>query len=146
MAMRARSTLFLLVLAAAVAVPAQAAGVNGTYRGQAKSLESDFRYGKVLARVKSNNVRYLEIEAVTTTGCGGFMDVVFAPSDPETKIVGGSTRIKADGRFFVKYRPVESIDDQTTTIRARFRAGKVTGTFKSGSLCVNAGRFTAKKT
>lgn len=143
--MRARSMLFVLVLVAAVTVPAQAAGVNGTYRGQAKSLESDFRYGKVTVRVMTGKVRKLEIQAVTTTGCGGFMDVVFAPSDPETRIVAGSARIKADGRFFVKYQPVASIEDQTTTIRARFGGGKVTGTFKSGGLCVNAGRFTAKR-
>lgn len=143
--MPTRSTLFVVVLVAALAVPAQAAGPDGVYRGQAKSLESDFRYGKVTVRVRSRNVRKLEIEAVTTTGCGGFMTVVFAPDDPETKIVSGSARIKADGRFFVRYRPVESIEDQATTIRARFGGGRVSGTFKSGGLCVNAGRFTAKR-
>lgn len=133
-----------LTTLAVLAVPAVAAGPDGTYRGQAKSLESDFRYGKVTVKVRSGRVTHLKIEAVTTTGCGGFMDVVFAPRDPETQIIGGSARIK-NGRFTVKYRPVRDIEDQDTFIDARFKAGKVTGKFESMSLCQNAGRFTAKR-
>jgi major membrane immunogen (membrane-anchored lipoprotein) len=142
--MRLRSTLFVLVVAAAVAVPAHAAGPNGNYRGKATSLDRDFNYGKVTVRVKNNKVRFLKIEAVTTTGCGGFMDVVFAPDDPATKIIGGSATIK-NGRFSVKYLPYDEVEDQSTSITARFSGGKVTGTFESGSICGNAGRFTAKK-
>lgn len=139
-----RSALIAVVAAAAAAVPALAAGVDGTYRGQARSLESDFRYGKVLVRVKNGRVKYLKIEAVTTTGCGGFMDVVFAPADPDTKIIGGSARIR-NGRFTVKYRPDRTVEDQDTYIDARFRSGRVTGKFQSMRLCNNEGRFTARR-
>lgn len=142
--MRLRSMLCVLITAAVVAVPAQAASPNGTYRGKATNLDRDFNYGKVTVRVKNSRVRFLKIEAVTTTGCGGFMDVVFAPDDPETKIIGGSARIK-NGRFTVKYRPVGSVESQDTFITARFKAGRVTGRFESMSLCSNAGRFTAKR-
>ena len=138
-----RRCLAVLILAG-LAVPAVAAGPDGTYRGQAKSLESDFRYGKVLVKVRNAKVTSLKIESVTTTGCGGFMTVVFAPNDPETQIIGGSARIK-NGRFTVKYRPVRDIEDQDTFITARFKGGTVTGRFESGSLCQNAGRFTAKR-
>lgn len=133
-----------LAAALLAAVPALAAGPNGTYRGSAKALEGNFRYGKVLVEVKAGKVRYLKIEAVTTTGCGGFMDVVFAPGDKDMRIIGGSAKIK-NGKFTVKYRPYEPVEEQDTFINARFKGGKVTGKFESMSLCSNAGRFTAKR-
>ena len=132
-----------LVATAALAAPANA-GPTVTYRGQARSLESDFRYGKVRITVRDNRVRRIVIESVTTTGCGGFMNVVFAPSDPDLEIVSGSTRIRG-GRFSVKYRPTKDVEDQTTQIRARITRRSATGTFKSGDLCENAGRFTARR-
>ena len=142
--MRLRSMLLVLLACSVAAVPALAASFDGTYKGQAKSLESDFRYGKVTVKVKNNKVTYLEIESVTTTGCGGFMTVVFAPNDPETQITKGSARIR-NGRLSVTYRPVRDIEDQTTTIRARVTKSKVTGTFESGDLCGNEGRFSARR-
>jgi hypothetical protein len=95
-------------------------------------------------KVRAGKVTSLVIKAVTTTGCGGFMDVVFAPRDPETGIVAGSARLR-DGRLSVTYRPVKSIERQSTTIRARIAGSRVTGTFESGELCGNAGRFTARR-
>lgn len=142
--MRLRSAALAVLACTTVAVPALAAGFDGTYKGQAKSLESDFRYGKVTVRVRDNKVRKLVIEGVTTTGCGGFMDVVFAPGDPDTKILAGSARIR-NGRFSVRYRPVADIEDQETRITATFKGSRVTGKFESGDLCVNAGRFTARR-
>ena len=139
-----RRPLALLILLAGLTVPAAAAGPDGVYRGQAKSLESDFRYGKVTVKVKNAKVTYLKIAAVTTTGCGGFMDVVFAPGDPETQIIGGSARIK-NGKFTVKYRPVRDIEEQDTFINATFKGGRVTGKFESLGYCSNAGRFTARR-
>ena len=126
-----------------LAAPATA-GTAGVYKGRATNMDRDFNYGKVTMRVRGGKVTKLEIEAVTTTGCGGFMDVIFAPNDPETQIVSGSARLR-EGRLSVKYRPVKSVEDQTTTIRARIRGSRVTGTFESGDLCVNEGRFTARK-
>jgi hypothetical protein len=136
----------VLALAALLALPATvgAAGVNGTYKGRATNMDRDFKYGKVTMRVRGGKVSKLEIQAVTTTGCGGFMDVVFAPNYSGTQILKGSARIR-NGRLSVTYRPVSDVEDQTTTINARVRGGRVTGTFKSGDLCVNEGRFTAKR-
>ena len=136
----------VLALVALLALPSTvgAASVDGTYKGRATNMDRDFRYGKVTMKVKRGKITYLEVEAVTTTGCNGFMDVIFAPKDSETQIVSGSARIRG-GRFSVKYRPVRDIEDQTTTMKGRVRGGKVTGTFKSGDLCVNEGRFTAKR-
>ncbi len=136
----------VLALLALLAVPTTvgAAGPAGTYKGRATSMDRDFKYGKVTMKVRGSKVTNLKIESVTTTGCGGFMNVIFAPNDPETQIVEGSARIR-NGRLKVKYRPVRDVEDQATTIDARVSGGKVTGTFRSGDLCVNAGRFTARR-
>jgi hypothetical protein len=136
----------VLALLALLAVPTTvgAAGPAGTYKGRATSMDRDFKYGKVTMKVRGSKVTNLKIESVTTTGCGGFMNVIFAPNDPETQIVEGSARIR-NGRLKVKYRPVRDVEDQATTINARVSGGKVTGTFRSGDLCVNAGRFTARR-
>ena len=139
-----RVALLLPVLGLLLIAAPATAGTAGTYKGKATSMDRDFNYGKVTMKVRADKVTSLVIEAVTTDGCGGFMDVVFAPKDPETQIVEGSARIK-NGRLSVTYRPVRSIEDQVTTIKARFSGSKVTGTFESGTLCNNGGRFTAKK-
>ena len=142
--MRRLALLLSVVGLLLIAAPATA-GTAGTYKGKATSMDRDFNYGKVTMKVRANKVTSLVIEAVTTNGCGGFMDVVFAPKDPETQIVKGSARIKDDGRISVSYRPMRSIEDQVTTIKARIRGSRVTGTFESGTLCSNGGRFTAKE-
>ena len=137
----------LAVVATALCVTFAApavAGPSATYRGRATNMDRDFRYGKVKVVVRDARVRNVTIEAVTTSGCGGFMTLVFAPSDPETQIVSGSAKVR-NGRFVVKYRPVRSIEDQTTEIRARVTKRSITGTFASGDLCGNEGRFTARR-
>ena len=133
----------VLTGAATLAAPATA-GPSVTYKGRATNMDRDFRYGSVRVVVRDGRVRKVTIESVTTSGCGGFMTVVFAPGDPDTKILTGSTRIRG-GRFSVKYQPEPSVDDQTTTMRARITRSSVTGTFSSGDLCVNEGRFTARR-
>lgn len=143
--MRLRSIVLAVAIVAIASIPAFAAGWAGTYKGRATNLDGDFRYGKVTVKVNNKNkVTYLEIESVTTTGCGGNMTVVFAPNDPETQIIGGSAKIK-DGRFTVKYRPVRDIEDQDTFISARFKGNKVTGKFQSLGYCENEGKFTATR-
>lgn len=141
--MRRLLVLLTLTMTAALVVPA-AAGTTRVYKGKATSTDRDFKYGAVTMKVRGGKVRKLEIESVTTTGCGGFMTVVFAPSDPETQIVKGSARIR-NGKLSVTYRPVRSIEDQTTTIKATVGARRATGTFRSGDLCVNEGRFNARR-
>lgn len=132
-----------LVIGGILVIPATA-GPAKSYTGKATSTDRSFRYGKVTVKTAGAKVTLVKIESVTTTGCGGFMTVVFAPKDKETQIVGGSATIKG-GRLAVRYRPVRSIPDQTTELRARITASSVSGTFRSGGLCVNAGRFTAKR-
>ena len=132
----------LVAVLVSLALPATAFAV--TYKGRATSMDRSFKYGKVTFTVRNGKVTKVKIESVTTTGCGGFMTVIFAPNDPETQITKGSARIR-NGRFNVTYRPVRSIEDQTTTIKARVTGGRVTGTFESGDLCVNEGRFTARR-
>ena len=142
-----RRSLALLTLLAGLAFSFAApalAGTAGTYKGKATSMARDFDYGAVTMKVRGGRVTSLVIKAVTTTGCGGFMDVVFAPGDSETEIVSGSAKLSG-GRLSVTYRPVADIEDQTTEIKARIRGSRVTGTFASGTLCGNEGRFTAKK-
>ncbi len=134
-----------LALAVCLALPTTVGAANTvTYKGRATSTDKDFKYGKVTMKVRGGKVLTLKIEAVTTTGCGGFMTVVFTPAYPGTQIVKGSARLR-DGRLSVTYRPDKTVEDQTTTMKALVRNGKVTGTFKSGDLCGNEGRFTAKR-
>ena len=140
--MRLLSIPVLLAVLLSLAVP-RAVGA-ATYKGKATNMDRDFKYGKVTVRTKGAKVTYIEIESVTTSGCNGNMTLVFAPKDPETQITKGSARIK-NGRLSVTYRPVRSIEDQTTKIYARVTGSKITGTFESGDLCVNEGRFTAKR-
>ncbi len=139
-----RTASLSIAIAIAVSLLAPATVGAAVYRGKATSMDRSFKYGKVTMRTRGSKVTKLEIESVTTSGCGGFMTVVFAPNDPETQIVKGSARIR-DGRLSVTYRPVRSVEDQTTTIKARVTGGRVTGTFASGDVCVNEGRFTARR-
>ena len=141
--MRRPLVLLSLLGAFGLAAPASA-GTAGTYKGRATNMARDFNYGAVTVRVRAGRVTSVVIKAVTTTGCGGFMDVVFAPRDPETRVVRGSAKL-VNGRLSVTYRPVKSIEDQTTRLTARLRGSRITGTFESGGLCVNAGRFTARR-
>ena len=131
------------LVAVALAIPAGAASTQ-TFKGRATSTDKSFKYGKVTVKRKGSKVTSVKIESVTTTGCGGFMTLVFTPSDKDLQIVSGSARIK-DGKLSVKYRPDRSVDDQTTTLKAKFKGSSVSGTFSSGSLCVNKGRFSAKR-
>jgi hypothetical protein len=140
--MRRSIVVLPLVLAVSLSSPA-AAGPARTYKGKATSTDATFKYGPVTIKRSGTKVTLVKVESVTTTGCGGFMTVIFAPKDKETQIVKGSATIKGN-RLSVTYRPVRSIENQTTTISATFKGSKVTGTFKSGNLCGNAGRFTAK--
>jgi hypothetical protein len=140
--MRPLSIPVLLAVLVSLALPSAVGAA--TYKGKATNMERDFKYGKVTVRTKGAKVTYIEIESVTTSGCNGNMAIVFAPNDPETQIVKGSARIK-NGRLSVTYRPVKSIEDQATKISARVTGSKVTGTFESGDLCSNEGRFSAKR-
>jgi len=122
-----------VMLLAALAVPALAlAAPAGKYKGQATAQDGKFRYGKVTFTVKGSSIRNLTIRGVTTSGCGGFKDVVV----PSLKIRGSS--------FSGTYKPVKGVDDKIT-VKGSFKGSKASGTFKEGPACVNRGRFTAKR-
>ena len=61
-----------------------------------------------------------------------------------SQIVRGSNRIK-NGRSRFTYRLAGAVEDQATEYTGKISGSKVTGTFKSGDLCVNEGKFTAKR-
>jgi len=126
--------LFPLILGLlALAVPALAvAAPAGSYQGKATAMDGKFRYGKVTFKVQGSTIRNLRIEGVTTSGCGGFKDVIV----PKLTIKGN--------RFSGTYKPVASVDDKIT-VKGSFSGSKATATFKEGPTCVNRGRFTAKR-
>ncbi len=140
--MSRRIVLPALAFCTLLAAPALAA--TTTFKGKATNLAGDFKYGKVTVKVAGNKVKRIEIESVTTTGCGGFMTVVFADGYAGSKIIKGSNRIK-NGRFSFTYQPTTDVEDQATLYKGRISGSRVTGTFESGDLCVNEGRFSAKR-
>jgi len=140
--MRRRTRVSLVVAFALLAAPALAA--TTTYKGSATNLAGDFKYGKVTVKVSGNRVKRIEIQSVTTTGCGGFMTVIYADGYKGSKIVKGSNKIR-NGRFSFTYKPTTDVEDQVTEYKGKITKSRATGTFKSHDLCVNEGRFTAKR-
>ena len=128
---RRLSPLVLCLLALAVPALAMAAPA-GSYKGQATAMDGKFKYGKVTFKVKGSTIRDLRIEGVTTSGCGGFKDVIV----PKLTITGN--------RFSGTYKPVPGVDDKIT-VKGSFSGSRATATFKEGPTCVNRGRFTAKR-
>jgi hypothetical protein len=141
--MRSTTLVLTIGLLGALAVPATA-GPAKTYTGKATSTDRSFRYGKVTVKTAGKKVTLVKIEGVTTTGCGGFMSVIFSPGSKGVQITKGSATIKG-GKLAVTYRPTSEVPTQKTELKATITASTVTGTFKSGELCENAGRFSAKR-
>ena len=142
-----RTTLALLaVLSMVAAVPAADAATSVTYKGKAKSLVDDFSYGPVTVARRGERVKRVKIEAVTATCPFGTTNrtIVFNPADSGIKILSGSNRIRS-GRMSVTYLPDETVEDQRTTLKLRFSGSRVTGTFSETDICVDAGKFTAKR-
>jgi|SRR3712207_5763917 len=130
--MRRRLTVIALLCLLTVAVAvAEAAPQAGAWRGQATSMDTDFKYGKVSFRVVGNTIRNLKIEGVTTTGCGGFKDVFV----PKLTIKGT--------KFSGSYKPVPDVDD-VIIVRGTITSRSAKATFSEGPTCQNKGRFTAK--
>jgi len=123
--------LLAVVLAALMAPGLASAAPSGPYKGQATAMDGSFKYGKVTFSVIGKTIRNLRIRGVTTSGCGGFKDVIV----PKLTIKGS--------RFSGTYKPVAGIDDKIT-VSGSFSGSSVKATFKEGPLCVNRGRFTAK--
>lgn len=140
-----RPALLLTIAGAslALAVPATAAAPQ-TFKGKATGVDGKFRYGNVTMKVSGAKLKTLKIESVTTTGCGGFMNVVITPGVEGSRITKGSATIKG-GRLSLTYVPTIDVAEQATTVKATITGRTVKGTFKSGPLCENEGRFSAKR-
>jgi len=119
-----RSTL-LAVLATLLIVlaPAAAGGAStaATYKGKAKSLAGDFAYGNVTVKRQGARVTRVKIQ-----------------------ILSGSAKIKA-GVMAVTYLADKTVEDQKTTLRVKFNGTRATGTFSETDICVDKGKFTAKR-
>jgi hypothetical protein len=145
--MRRTLLTILVVCAALAAIPALgvAAGTQ-TYKGKAKSVAGDFQYGPVTVKRKGSRVLRVKIEAVTATCPFGTTNrtIVFNPKDSAIKIVSGSNRIKS-GKMSVVFLPDETVEDQRTTLKLTFKGARVTGRFSETDICVDEGKFTARR-
>jgi hypothetical protein len=135
------------VLAAVALVPAVGEAAKSlTYKGRAKSLAGDFEYGPVTVKRKGSRVSRVKIEAVTATCPFGTTNrtIVFNPKDSGIKILSGSNKIKR-GKMSVRYLPDKTVEDQKTTLKLKFKGKKVTGRFSETDICVDKGKFSAKR-
>ena len=143
-----RTHLAVLALLVAALAPTTAGGAPTTitYKGKAKSLAGDFEYGDVTIKRKGSRVTRVKIEAVTATCPFGTTNrtIVFNPKDPAIQILTGSNKIRG-GRMGVTYLPDKTVEDQKTTLRVKFRANRATGTFSETDICVDKGKFTARR-
>ena len=125
----------MTILASALVILTQGMSVCyavDRYEGQATNSTGTFNYGKVTFTVSGTTMKDLKIEGVTTSGCGGYKNVIV----PKIKIRGT--------KFSAGYVPVPGLDD-IVTVSGTIRNGKVTGIFAEGPLCQNDGKFTARK-
>ena len=95
---------------------------------------------------KGSRVTRVKIEAVTATCPFGTTNrtIVFNPKDSAIQILSGSAKIKS-GRMAVTYQPDKTVEDQQTTLKIKFRGSKATGTFSETEICVDKGRFSARR-
>ena len=141
-----RTLLLLIAVTALIAVPATAATKTHTYKGQATSVDPDFKYGKVTIKRKGARVAYVEIKAVTAT-CSGqalLRTIVYRHGSKEMKVLSGGSAIRG-GKMKVKYLPEKTVEDAETTIQMTFNGSKVKGKFKEEGLCSDEGLFKAKR-
>ena len=87
-----------------------------------------------------------DFEAVTATCPFGTTNrtIVFNPKDPAIQIISGSHRIRR-GRMAVTYRPDKTVEDQKTSLRVKFRGSRASGIFSETDICVDKGKFTARR-
>ena len=119
------------VPASATGIPARGGVVQGPWTGTSTNVAGDFSYGQVSFTVARGVVKDFIIEGVTVSGCGGYKSIVV----PRLTIKGSS--------ISGSYDPVPGVQD-TITVKARFAAGVIRGTFTEGPTCVGAGRFVAR--
>src|SRR5688500_2073817 len=102
--MRMKLTLVAVLYTAllVVALPAGAATKTLTYKGQATSTDTSFKYGKVTIKRKGAKVDYIEIKAVSAS-CNGtslLRTIVYRSTNKDHKIIKGSNEIKGGKMTF----------------------------------------------
>ena len=122
----------VLLLVAAMMIPL-GASADSNWRGTSTNLTGNFNYGPVTFKVSGNKIVKFKIEGVTTSGCGGYKNVLVP-----------RITIKKNKTFSVVYTPIPGIDDKVR-VKGKFNGNKVTGTFSEGPLCSNAGKFRATR-
>jgi hypothetical protein len=121
----------LLALVVSILIPL-GARADTSWKGTSTNMSGNFNYGPVTFTVRGNKIRNFKIEGVTTSGCGGYKNVVV----PSIKIRGK--------KFSAVYIPIPGIDDKIR-VKGSFNGNKATGTFSEGPLCSNAGKFKATR-
>lgn len=108
------------------------ASADTTWRGTSTNMSGNFNYGRVSFKVSGKRIRNFIVEGVTTSGCGGYKNVVV----PRINI--------KNGKFSAVYTPIPGINDKIR-VKGKFSGTKATGTFSEGPLCSNAGKFKATR-
>ncbi|MFM1847178.1 MAG: hypothetical protein RL417_652 [Pseudomonadota bacterium] len=132
--MKTKIFAILLVVLVGSLCAAPSVEAQSSWRGTSTNMAGNFNYGPVSFKVRSGFVRNFLVEGVTTSGCGGYKSVIVP-------------KIKIRGRTFKgTYRPIPGIDD-VIRVNGKFdsKFKRASGTFSEGPLCVNAGKFSARK-
>jgi hypothetical protein len=139
-------TVVALLVAVAALPAAGESATSQTYKGKAESLKDDFAYGPVTVKRRGSRVTRVKIAAVTATCPYGTTNrtIVFNPKDAGIRVLAGSNKIKS-GKMSVTYLPDETVEDQKTTLKLKFKGSKVTGRFSETDICVDEGKFSAKR-
>jgi hypothetical protein len=123
---------FLLSSVLVVCSFASTAVAQSRWKGTSTNMSRNFNYGPVSFTLRGRTIKDFKVEGVTTSGCGGFKNVVV----PRIAVRGN--RIRAT------YRPIPGIDD-FIRVNGTILGSRASGTFSEGPLCVNAGRWSARK-
>ena len=95
--------------------------------------KGNFNYGPVTFTVKGDEIVDFRISGVTTSGCGGFKDV----------IVPSGIKIKGT-EFGGSHQPIEGVND-TIIVTGTISGGSASGSFSEGPTCRNSGKFSASR-
>ncbi len=131
--------------AAAAHGDAGAAAATRVYKGKATNLAGDFKYGKVLAKVKGSKLTQLKVEAVTSTCYSGTIlrTHVYNSSDKTMQVLEGSNRVKS-GKLHLIFKPDPTVEDMIT-LDLKVGSRKVTGTSVEEGVCAGAAKLKAKR-
>jgi len=94
----------LLALVVSILIPL-GARADTSWKGTSTNMSGNFNYGPVTFKVRGSKILNFKIEGVTTSGCGGYKNVVV----PTIKIRGKT--------FSAVYTPIPSLDGKFKATR-----------------------------